>query len=159
MSSMDPGWYPDPIDKDRQRYWDGREWGPPSLKTGWHDDPEEPHTKMRWWSGDSWGDVLLKEGWHQDPESKHHIRHWTGAEWGARIRKWSFRDVRRVQKEVMGEKLNRYEIAYLVALLVLLQFSSAFAIAFLALLVIASFSWVGIYYFDRGAFEKNRSSL
>jgi hypothetical protein len=156
---MEPGWYPDPIDKAMQRYWDGSAWGPPALTPGWHDDPAEPHTQMRWWSGEEWGDVLLKEGWHQDPEAKNHIRYWTGSEWGERMRKWSLRDVRRVQKALAGKKLNLIEIVFLVALLVLLQFSSALAIALLALMVVSSFGWVAIYYFDRDAFEKNKSKI
>jgi len=55
-----PGWFPDPWDATRWRWWDGRAWtghagrSTPSLAPpGWYDDPTGA-APQRWWDGREW---------------------------------------------------------------------------------------------------------
>lgn len=55
MSNPEPGWYEDPKQPGRARFWDGVAWGPEMVDVGWHDDPEHPG-KRRYWDGTWWND-------------------------------------------------------------------------------------------------------
>lgn len=59
-----PGWYRDPTDAGRLRWWSGYVWTqfsmpmPDSRPTpppqAWYPDPQDPTQRLRWWDGDHW---------------------------------------------------------------------------------------------------------
>lgn len=72
----EPGWFPDPWDARRERYWDGAEWAaqwrvrgsqpqqptpsvrpvpaaPPTRKAGWYPDPSDNEQEV-YWDGSGW---------------------------------------------------------------------------------------------------------
>ena len=56
-----PGWYPDPEDASRSRYWDGEQWSDyrhphgDGAPAGFYADPTG-QAGWRWWDGASWGE-------------------------------------------------------------------------------------------------------
>ena len=75
------GWFPDPTEPARLRWWDGARWSdhvalggvvlPRSLPVGapddpgaapaWHPDPVAP-ARLRWWDGTTWSDQVAEGG-------------------------------------------------------------------------------------------------
>jgi len=72
-----PGWYRDPTDRDKERWWTGDSWSEsvrhsiPAPPAGWypdrsgygtgHRDPAQEH-EWRWWDGASWSAWVSDEG-------------------------------------------------------------------------------------------------
>ncbi len=66
MGSALPGWFPDPTDKSKMRWWDGNGWTPHVSRDGrvWVETPSAPPTGARLWRMPLWlwiviGVVLL----------------------------------------------------------------------------------------------------
>lgn len=66
------GWYPDPDDNSRQRYWDGTQWTDDHAAAatpqtpGWYPDPDDPDNRKRYWNGTGWTthtEPLAKQSW------------------------------------------------------------------------------------------------
>jgi membrane protease YdiL (CAAX protease family) len=75
------GWFPDPAEPVRQRWWDGRRWtehvalgglvlpqavplgqaDDPGAGPAWHPDPVAPK-RLRWWDGGTWTDQVAEGG-------------------------------------------------------------------------------------------------
>jgi len=56
MSDYPEGWYDDPDDKGRERYWDGQRWTEDTREKyppGWYDDPKRFGAE-RYWDGSGW---------------------------------------------------------------------------------------------------------
>jgi hypothetical protein len=58
MSSYPQGWYDDPDNQDRERYWDGERWTDDirqKFQPGWYEDPKRFGSE-RYWNGSAWTD-------------------------------------------------------------------------------------------------------
>ncbi len=60
MNAVPAGWYADPDQPARQRYWDGTQWtehfqDPPAQPAGWYPDPGI-QGQQRYWDGVAWTD-------------------------------------------------------------------------------------------------------
>lgn len=58
MSNPAPGFYPDPNDANKQRYWDGNEWT--DNYAGFFPDPDNPGM-VRYWDGKEWSGETMPE--------------------------------------------------------------------------------------------------
>jgi hypothetical protein len=70
--SPQKGWYPDPVLRGVDRWWDGKQWADRLRNT-----PENVPVA---------GDGQPLEGWYPDPELRGIERWWDGAEWTDRRR-------------------------------------------------------------------------
>ena len=60
MNAVPAGWYADPEQPARRRYWDGAQWTehfqePPTQPAGWYPDPGV-EGQQRYWDGVTWTD-------------------------------------------------------------------------------------------------------
>lgn len=95
------GWYEDPRDPSRLRYWSGAAWtndyaqragSAPSIAADWYPDPSNS-AQLRYWDGAAWthhtsprpGAVTTPADWYPDPSNAAQLRYWDGAAWTSHV--------------------------------------------------------------------------
>ena len=88
-----PGWYEDPEDASRSRWWTGAEWGPRATHP---DDPKDPPSTFERGPADTGSgsadgegdpnaldafDPKRSAGWYPDPQDQDRLRYWDGNDW------------------------------------------------------------------------------